>query len=220
MNYPQGGYKYTGIIILGILYILFLFLLRYFLGDPSEIFEKIKHFYVSYGYPMIFVGAILEATFPVGLYVPGSTVILFGSALSRSGGLQFPIVYILAVTGLLLGYTLNYFVGRYGIYRVVSRFGLEMGIEEAKKRLKKHGKKAILIGYFHPGSASLLSTAAGVVHLTLSEFFLLSLIGQSLWALLWGGLAYFFGMIIIELLLKYFGYIAMFLIVIWVFRKL
>lgn len=189
-------------------------------SDMPSFITVIQGVYVSVGYPLIFFGAVLESIFLVGLFVPGSVVLLMGAALSRLGIVEYPIVFILGTSGLLFGYSLNYFLGKYGWYHVLSFFGLSKGIETGKEKLKKHGLRTILWGYFIPGSASLLSTAAGILNMNFKQFLTISIFAQSFWSLLWGTIAYFFGIQIVEFIVKYFIFVLLGIAVLWGAKKI
>lgn len=197
---------------------LFLFI-RGRIPDAETLLDFIKELYKTYGYYLVFFGALLEGMFLIGLYVPGSTTVLLGASLSKTGVVQYPIVLILATSGLLIAYAINYLLGKYGWHHVLARLGLNKGIDIAKDKLEKHQTKTIFLGYFHPGSASFLSTAAGILKIPFKKFLILSFFAQSLWAILWGSLAYFFGLTMVEFLLKYFVFVLPTIIAIWMVRK-
>lgn len=189
------------------------------LPKPEDLLRAIEGVYRSVGYPLVFLAAIMESTFLLGFYVPGSTVILFGAALAKTGAVSFPVVLLLGTLGLLIGYTINYFLGRYGWYHVLSQFGFDKGIQEAEKKLKQHGGKALFVGYLFPNGAAFMSTAAGVLKMPFQKFLLWSIASQTFWSLLWGSIAYTFGMLFVEAFMKYFGFIVWGVIGIWILRK-
>ncbi len=205
-------------LLLGFYFAFFIFV-RGKIPDAETLLDIIKDLYSAYGYYLVFLGALLEATFLISLYLPGTTVVLLGAALSRTGVMQFPIALALAILGFVIGYAINYVLGKYGWYRLLSRLGLKKGIEIAKTKLADNQVKTILFGYFHPSSASFISTAAGILRLPFPKFFLLSFLSQLFWSLLWGSLAYLFGITLVELFLKYFGFVVAGVVVIWLLRK-
>lgn len=206
------------LLFLGI-YLVFLIYLKGVIPDAQTLLSVLKELYGTYGYVIVFVSAFLESMFVVSLYVPGSTAILLGAALSRTGVVQFPVVLFLAICGLLLGYIINYFLGKHGWYHVLSRMGLTKGLEVAKTKLEQHQIKTILLGYFHPTGASFLSTAAGVLKIPFRRFITLSVIAQVFWGLLWGGLSYLVGLSLVEFFLKYFTFFVIGVVAIWWIRK-
>lgn len=208
-----------GIALLLIFYLTFLLFVRERIPDAETLLSLISELYKNYGYYIIFFGALFEATFIISLYLPGATVVLLGAALSRTGAIQFPIALSLAILGFVMGYTINYVLGKYGWYRLLGRLGLKKGIEIAKTSLENNESKTILLGYFHPSSASFITTAAGVLRIPFKKFFLLSFLSQVFWSLLWGSLAYIFGLVLVEFFMKYFGFVVAGVVVVWFLSK-
>jgi membrane protein DedA with SNARE-associated domain len=138
---------------------------------------------------------------------------------ARSGVLFLPVVILCAVVGLVMGYSVNYFLGKHGFYHLLHRMGLGKGLSVAEHNLVRHYKKTLFISYIHPGSGALISTAAGVLKISFRKFLLFTILSQTFWAILWGSLAYMIGLPLVELFLNYFGYTAVLLIVIWIIYK-
>lgn len=208
-----------GIVIIIVFYLAFFLFVKGKIPDAETLLSVIKNLYGAYGYYLVFFGAILEGTFIVGLYLPGATVVLLGAALSRTGVIHFPIVLALGILGFVIGYIINYILGRYGWHSVLNHLGLKRGIDVAKRKLEDSKNKTIFLGYFHPASASFIATAAGVLRIPFKQFFILSLLAQLFWSTLWGSLAYLFGMHLVELFLKYFGFVMIGVVGIWFLRK-
>ena len=137
-----------------IFYVVTAIFIRSKFSNTPSFLSVIQGVYANVGYPLIFFGGVLESIFLVGLFVPGSVVLLIGAALSRLGVVAYPIVFMLGTSGLIVGYTINYFLGKYGWYNVLSFLGLVKGIEVGKEKLRRHGLRTILWGYFFQGSAS------------------------------------------------------------------
>lgn len=211
--------QYTFIISLVIIYLVVLYVIKVQIPDSASMVQLLQTWYALYGYPLIFLAAFLEGTFVISFYVPGSTAVLLGAAISRTGVIQFPWVVFFATLGLVCSYCINYILGKYGWYHALSRMGLEKGLAEASKKLHTHKKKTFFLGYFHPGSASFISTAAGVSNIPFKEFLFFSVISQLFWSLIWGSLAYIIGMTLVELLVKYFSYVVIFLIAVWIIKR-
>lgn len=207
----------TLFMVIGI-YASIIIFLRGKIPDAATIIKIIEELYKTYGYTIVFIGGILEGLFLIGNYVPGSAVIFLGSALSKTGLLQFPIVIIVGVIGLNIGYVANYFLGKYGWYHVLAKFGLEKQIEYTKKKLTDNYIKTISIGYFSITTAAFVSTAAGITHMPFLRFLTLSIAAQTFWSLVWGGIAYYFGVPLIEFVLKYFVVVAFAIGVVWIIK--
>ncbi|MDP3987846.1 MAG: DedA family protein [Candidatus Levybacteria bacterium] len=209
-----------GPLILLFLYWGLIFFLRGKVPDAETFIESLKGLYGTYGYFLIFAAAIMEGMLVLGMYVPGSTVILMGAILARMGVVSYPLVFVLGTGGLLIGYSIDYFLGRFGWHHLLLRFGLEKGFKTAKEKLEKHDKKAIFLGFVFPGSASFLATSAGIIKMPFRKFIFLAILAQVFWGLFWGNLAYFFGLPILEYFqMKYFILLLLFIGIIWMVRK-
>ncbi|MDO8573158.1 MAG: VTT domain-containing protein [Candidatus Daviesbacteria bacterium] len=201
------------------LYLGILFFVRGKIPDPPIFFEQLKNFYMTYGYFLIFIAALFESMLLVGFYVPGSTVILLGAAVSKTGVIELPLVISIGIFGLILGYTLDYFIGKLGWVRLLSKFGLEQKIKIIGEGLMKHKMRTILIGFFSPGSASFLSTAAGVLKIPFKDFFILAVLAQSIWGIFWGVLAYSIGIELVDALFKYSPFVLIGVILLFILSK-
>ena len=202
------------------LYALILVFLRNYIPDPPALIAKVQKFYGMYGYELVFLGALLEGTFMVGFYVPGSLVVLLGAALARTGVVSFPLVIFFGILGMCTGYTINYMLGRFGWYKILSGFGFEKGIETAKKKLLTYEDKAFLFGYIMPSTASFISTTAGVLKIPFRRFLLRTVLAQGFWSTFLGSLSYFFGLAFIRAFLEYFGFFLFLLLLLFMLRKM
>lgn len=211
----------SGPLIFLIIYLIIFFVLRGKVADNhADFINQVKALYSRFGYSLVFLGAFFEGLFPVGLYIPGSTVVLLGAISAKAGVIKFSLVIVLGTLGFVLAYTANYFVGKFGVYRLLAFLGLEQEIINAQKKLKKSQIKAIFLGYISPGTGSFISTASGVIKISFWKFLLTSIISQSFWSLIWGSTAYIFGLPVVELFLKNFFLIIIFIVIIWIFKKL
>lgn len=199
--------------------VIFLFV-RERLPDLTEFVTEAEKIYNTYGYYLIFLGALIEATFILGFYIPGSLIVFLGVSFARLGITSFPLVIFFSTLGFVLGYTINYCLGRFGWYKVIEGIGFEKQINEAKGKLKKHYAQALFWGYVMPSTGSMLSTASGVLRVDFWEFILKTVIIQVFWSLFLGGLAYIFGQVFINLFLVYFGLIAFVGMVMYLLRSL
>ena len=201
--------------VIFLFYLVLAIFIRNKFPDVASLIRVVEGVYETIGYPLIFFGALFESMFLIGLFVPGSVVLLTGAALSRLGVVEYQYVYILGTLGLLIGYTINYFLG----YHVLSFLGLEKGLSTAKDKLRKYEYKALLLGYIFPGSGSLLSTAAGVMQMDFKKFVIFSFISQGFWSFVWGSVAYIFGMQIVEFVFRYFVFVVLGVVLIWGIKR-
>lgn len=219
--------KTLAIIIFSLLlvcYIIFVVLLRINLPETEKLIQIVNTVYRTIGYPLVYGAATAEATFPVGLYFPGSTIVMLGSALSRTGEILWLFVYLCAVAGCMTGYSINYFLGRHGWVRFLRVLGFEKGLDQAKHKLQENERKAIAFGCMSATTGAFLSTSAGMMKIPFWRFFFSALLAQSFWSALWGAIAYIFGYAFVELFLKYiifiiWGVVIVYLLKVYLIKK-
>ncbi len=75
--------------------------------------EWLGGLYSQYGYLIVFLGSLGENTAFVGLILPGGTLALLGAFYARAGTLNIGWVIFFAWIGTVLGYHVDYLVGRF-----------------------------------------------------------------------------------------------------------
>lgn len=208
----------AALVILAI-YIGFFVFARQYIPSTEVILQTMQTLYYKYGYALIFFGAMFEGMFVIGNYVPGSAMILLGAALSRTGTLQLPLVILCATSGLVISYCINYALGKFGWFHILSRFGIDKTIKMAEEKLQNHKNKAMFLGFIYPGSAALLASAAGVLKIPFRQFVLIAIVSQFFWSSVWAILAYFVGIVLVEVVLKSAVFIFVAIGVVWFFRN-
>ncbi|MDB5204729.1 MAG: DedA family protein [Candidatus Taylorbacteria bacterium] len=177
-----------------VIYLTMAFLWKVF-GLPSDdqMIPLVKEYFNQYGILIVFLGALIEGFFIVGQYFPGGFIIFLG-VISSVGDIPRAIA-VVSVTSLafFIAYTLNYFVGKYGWYKVLLKFGFGHSLEMAKGKLEKQGMNAIVFSYWEPNLASIIATAAGTLSISLRKFSIYSLFGIVIWNIFWGVLVYTLG---------------------------
>lgn len=139
-----------------------------------------------YGYWFVALAAFLEGILLVGLYFPGSVVLVLGVvAAGRSDKLEVWAVALVIMIAFYLSALLNYALGRYGWYHVLAKFGLQKPIGKMEARLKKHGQKILFSTYIHPNLGTFTATAAGILKMSFSIFALFSLLAIIFWNTIW-----------------------------------
>lgn len=173
--------------------VVFYYVWSFFDLPPREaLIELFKGYIAQYGYIIIFIGAFLESLLLIGWYVPGSLVILLSVILAPTPAAAAVSVAIV-ILGLWSGYTVNFFIGKYGWYKLLVAFGVEPYIKEAQGKLLRYGVLAIFSSYWSPGLASFTSTAAGVLHYRVYKFLAYSFGATFVWGAAWGVLFFMIG---------------------------
>ncbi len=191
--------------VVPIFFLFFLFLIKYTWGyfqlpNQEDLISIVQTFFRTYGLPVIFISSILESMLFIGWYFPGSLVIFLGVAATTGHPILAVQTVIVVCLGMLFGYSFNYFLGKYGWYKILIKYGFEDELLKIEKRLKNKGMFASFFFYVMPGLGSLLSTAFGVLKFSFTKFFLFTIFMLSFWNTLWGILVYFFGMEVFKLL--------------------
>ncbi|APZ42410.1 bifunctional DedA family/phosphatase PAP2 family protein [Acidihalobacter ferrooxydans] len=147
-------------------------------------------------YWIALAGALLETVVVLGLFVPGSTLLLLLGALAATGGgPSFLGIYLFGVAGATLGDNINFWLGRrYG--RRWTREGLWLlrreHFDAANAFLARHGGKSVFLSRFVPSLKEVVPFVAGTSGMSQRWFFLWNLLGALGWGLQWVGVGYVF----------------------------
>ncbi len=163
------------------------------LPSDEQMLVIVKQWFAAYGLWIVFGAALIEGFLLLGQYFPGSFIIFLG--VISAGKDVFRVIQVVFVisAAFFISYTLNYIVGKYGWYKLLSKFGLTKQIENSKAKLTKQGLNVIFFTYWEPNLASLTATAAGILSISLKKFSTYSLAGIIVWNVFWGTLVYMLG---------------------------
>lgn len=190
------------------------FIWTFFDLPPREaLIELFRGWIAQYGYIIIFAGAFLESLLLIGWYVPGSLVIFLSVILAPSPQAA-AISVLIVIAGLWSGYTFNFFVGKYGWYKLLIAFGIKQYLDEAQAKLTRYGVLAIFSSYWNPGLASFTSTAAGILHYPPIKFLSYSITATALWGIFWGTVVFILGERALHMFLSW-PFMA-FVVVLWI----
>lgn len=178
------------VVILVVLRILFYFF------NQNDLINYLSVFYSRYGALILFFSGIIEGLVLIGLYYPGSTIILLGATLAGAKIISLPEVVLWASLGLLAAYAINYWFGFNGGEKILARSGLYEPLEKAKSQAEK-SKLIYLWSTVHPNVAAIMSVVLGTMKVNFLKFITLSTLGQFFWSTFWGIIFYFFGMVLL-----------------------
>lgn len=130
-------------------------------------FESIIEFVAAHrelAYLLVFAFAFFESIPIMGLFIPGSTLIVGASILVPSGALELLPVTAVAVIGSIAGDSASFIMGRrYG--RSLLTWGplarRADSVARAEAFFKRHGGKAIIIGRFTAPIRGMLPAIGG-----------------------------------------------------------
>jgi membrane protein DedA with SNARE-associated domain/membrane-associated phospholipid phosphatase len=160
----------------------------------NHILPSIEHFHAG-GYWIAFLAALLETTIGIGLFLPGSTLILFLGALSARGYLDVGDLIWFAVMGAIIGDNINYYLGKkYGARWLKEDFWFlkAQHTEKARHFLDVHGAKSIFLGRFIPSVKEVVPFIAGSVEMNKKTFLLWNILGAIGWSFEWVLAGYIF----------------------------
>jgi len=148
---------------------------------------SLEHFHLV-GYWVASFAALLETTVGIGLFLPGSTIILFLGALSARGYLNTGDLIWFAVLGAILGDNINYYLGkRYGSKWIEKGFWLLKSnhIEKTRNFMDAHGAKSVFLGRFVPSVKEIVPFIAGSVKMNRRTFMFWNVLGAIGWGFEW-----------------------------------
>ncbi len=151
-----------------------------------------------WAYSVVFLGALLEAATPLGVFVPGGLVVILAAFFSKTMTITIGNVFLFAFLGAVAGDCLGYFFGRRYGYAFLGRYGKYFFIksewlERARGIIAEHAGKSIILGRFNPVTRAFAPFVVGVSHIPFKRFIFFSLVGSFLWAFSYCVLGYLFG---------------------------
>ncbi len=173
------------------------------LPPDSELQGIVKGYFDQYGLWIVLIGALIEGFLLAGNYFPGGFVIFLGVITAGSAPRAAAVVAVVCLA-FFISYTLNYWLGRYGWYLLLVKFGLKGSLDHTKRRMERQGLNAIIFSYWMPNLAAITATAAGILQVPLRKFLLFSAAGILIWNTFWGVLVFSLGDAALKLIgLKY-----------------
>jgi membrane protein DedA with SNARE-associated domain len=164
----------------------------------SDALETFITWYAAYGYPVLFLGVLLENA---GVPVPGETAVLVAGFLaSPAGGERFLLGWVIALTcaAAILGDNVGYWLGRR-----LARPWLRRGqgflfltperFQSAEVYFRRYGIGMVFAARFVAGLRVVAALVAGAVEMHWPRFFLANAAGALAWAATVSLLGYFFG---------------------------
>lgn len=169
----------------------------------AELVDQLAHFFevliLAVGYPGIFAMTFLENAFPP---VPTEPLIPFAGMLAGQGKLNFLLVWMFALAGMIAGSLVLYGFGRWAddviIRRVVRRYGRYMGVteehlERALSLFRQYGAPVVLLGRAIPVLKGAISITAGMSRMSVIQFTLLIGLNAGFTSGFWAYMGYLLG---------------------------
>jgi membrane-associated protein len=166
----------------------------------NEWIALLGEFYNSYGYLTVFLGTLGENTAFLGVVLPGNSLSLLGAMYARLGTLNLGWVIFLSTLGTVLGYHVDYLLGRFALARVAKRWSaskpghrlrLAGRLRLSRMLISRHGGKAILISHLAGHIRSFVALSAGMTRMNYLRFLGYELLAATLWNVCFCLLGYF-----------------------------
>ena len=174
----------------------------------THVVEWVIHFLDAWGYYFVFLLTFLETSVFVGLLVPGEMTVVLAGFLAASGSveiggevfeihLRLRTVMWCSMLGALLGDTVGYLLGRFGIGQLAIRLGRfffvrERELNKVREYINQHGGKTIFFGRFTSFLRAFAPFVAGMMKMPYRRFFIYDLLGAILWGAAFSLLGYIF----------------------------
>lgn len=166
----------------------------------NELIDLLGRFYDQYGYLIVFLSTLAENTALLGLALPGNSLALLGAFYAREGTLNLGWVIFFATLGTVLGYHVDYLLGRFALERLLKRWSMSrLGrrlrlagrVRLARRMLTRHGGKAILFSHVIGHVRSFVALSAGLTRMRYTRFLLFEIVAALLWNTIYSLVGYF-----------------------------
>jgi membrane protein DedA with SNARE-associated domain/membrane-associated phospholipid phosphatase len=150
------------------------------------VLERLADLASPWGYVIVGLLALLEASAMVGLVVPGEAALLVGGFLASQGKAELPVMMIVGAVGAIVGDSIGYEIGKHlGPSLRRSRLGQWVGDERwarAEDYISHHGGRAVFFGRFIGVLRAMVPTIAGLSGMPYRTFLPWNAIGGIVWA--------------------------------------
>jgi len=153
---------------------------------------------IYWGYWVILLAAMLDASPIFGLLVPGQVFVIIGGFLVKTGVLKIGDVIFVSALGAIIGDFIGYFLGKEYGYSFIARFGKyfffkKEHFEKVKRLMNHHTGKTLIIGRFNSLARSFAPFIAGSTNVPFLKFFICNIIGGISWAIFFVMIGYISG---------------------------
>lgn len=147
--------------------------------------QTLHHLIEQYGLLAIFIGCIAE----------GETAAILGGFFAHQQLFAIWQTVVAAFLGATLGDTLLFLVGqRFAASRCVQRLRTQAGFERAMRLVREHPNLFVLSNRYIYGMRTIGGVAAGLSGISVRRFIALNATSALLWAMLFSGVGYVFGL--------------------------
>ena len=143
---------------------------------------------IYWGYWIILLAAMLDASPFFGLLVPGQIFVIIGGFLVKTGVLKIGDVIFVSALGAIIGDFIGYLLGKEYGYSFIARFGKyfffkKERFEKVKRLMNHHTGKTLIVGRFNSLARSFAPFIAGSTNVSFLKFSIYNIIGGISWAI-------------------------------------
>ena len=177
-----------GIFPFSICIFLIVFIFFYHLLDfpsPYELTLLIESWFSQYGLWLLLIAAFLEGFFVIGMYFPGSLAIAL--SIYTLGKTYVDLFYIggISFIAFLIANILNYYLGKYGYYKLLLLIGKKDMIDKMQNTMLKHGNRTFFFTGFFPNFIAITSVCAGISNMNILKTITLQTTSLLFWVTVW-----------------------------------
>ncbi|ADZ72681.1 bifunctional DedA family/phosphatase PAP2 family protein [Polymorphum gilvum] len=135
---------------------------------------------------IVFLIAMGEALFIVGLFVPSTVVLVGAGTLVGLGKLEAWPIFLWTTLGAIAGDAVSYWIGHVYKDRLKSVWPLSRYrslVERGEAFFLRHGGKSVFIGRFVPGVKAVVPGIAGMVGMNATRFTIINVVSAVAWAI-------------------------------------
>jgi len=152
----------------------------------------------SFGYLLVFLSTLFEASPLLGIFIPGSIIIFLAGFAAKLQLMSFKIVLFLAILGAILGDMAGYLFGMYFGKEFLHKYGKyflirKEYIERSCEIVHSHTGKSLVIGRLNPVTRSAAPLIVGAHKVKFWKFMIYNVIGAILWGTIFVSLGYILG---------------------------
>ncbi len=186
-----------------------------YLDLPSavQMVDYVNNFFLKYGLIVVFFAALVESIILLGAYFPGTIIIFLSLSITAGHFGRMLETVLMASLGMLIGYTIDYILGRYGVSRILTKLHLDKDINKLQNQIQKSGIKSVFLFYLLPGFGAITSVALGVIKYDFKKLIPFVICSVLIWNTLWGFVGYFFGSALSKVVSS--GYLGLIILFVW-----
>ncbi len=162
-----------------------------------DILKILESSFLAYGYLIVFLASFFESVILLGFLLPGGLIVLLGGYFAQQNQISVIWVIILAWSGMFLGDLLNYWLGKKGFHKILTRSNkwkrLIKNYNSAENFTNKYGALAIFYSHILGYIRSVICFSAGVISFPRRKYIFTVLTASLFWSLLFVGLGFIFG---------------------------